>query len=73
MTLTPNFTTKTWTVTHDDGRTEPFQTRAAALIAYPVLGQQPQLTRQQERAIDRREARERGRNNGIGWTRSGRH
>lgn len=57
MKLTPHYETKSWTVQHSDGHTESFQTRAAAVAMYPVLGA-PVV--KQDRSRDKRERKEVG-------------
>jgi hypothetical protein len=61
MKLIPQYETKTYIVQHDDGRTEPFQTRAAATICYPQLGQQaaPAKQTKTQRRNERQQAGQR--------------
>lgn len=58
MTLTADYSIKRFVVKHDNGTTEVFQTRAAAVAMYPQLGQ-PVVVKQ-DRKRDRRERAEMG-------------
>jgi hypothetical protein len=48
--LQADYETRTITVTFDDGRTEQFQTRAAAVAMYPQLGAPVKLDQQTKTA-----------------------